>query len=83
MTPSILDGMTLEEERTLRRKGIGFITQVGVMLKLPQTTLSTAAVFLNRFITRNSLKGRPGRKALHHYVCFVPFLFPFPSSPHP
>ena len=67
-TPSILDGMSPEEERTLRRKGVNFILQVGMMLKLPQTTLSTASVFFNRFLMRNSLKNRPGFKALHHYV---------------
>lgn len=76
MTPSIIDGMTPAEERTLRRKGITFITQVGVMLKLPQTTLSTAAVFLNRYITRNTLKQRPGhKKPLHHYEIAATTLF--------
>jgi protein BUR2 len=66
--PSITDGMPAEEERTLRRKGVGFILQVGMMLKLPQTTLSTAAVFFNRYLMRMSLKPRPGYKPLHHYV---------------
>ena len=66
--PSILDGMPVEEERTLRRKGVNFILQVGMMLKLPQTTLSTAAVFFNRYLMRNSLKPKPGHKPLHHYV---------------
>jgi protein BUR2 len=73
-TPSILDGMSPEEERTLRRKGVNFILQVGMMLKLPQTTLSTAAVFFNRFLMRNSLKARPGYKPLHHYVSLGPHL---------
>lgn len=66
--PSILDGMPVEEERTLRRKGVNFILQVGMMLKLPQTTLSTAAVFFNRYLMRNSLKPKAGYKPLHHYV---------------
>lgn len=66
--PTIVDGMSPEEERALRRKGVNFILQVGMMLKLPQTTLSTAAVFFNRYLMRNSLKGRPGYKPLHHYV---------------
>jgi hypothetical protein len=68
LAPSITDGMPAEEERTLRRKGVGFILQVGMMLKLPQTTLSTAAVFFNRYLMRMSLKPRPGYKPLHHYV---------------
>jgi protein BUR2 len=66
--PSIQDGMSVEEERALRRKGVNFILQVGMMLKLPQTTLSTAAVFFNRYLMRRSLKPRPGYKPLHHYV---------------
>jgi protein BUR2 len=66
--PSILDGMPVEEEHTLRRKGVNFILQVGMMLKLPQTTLSTAAVFFNRYLMRSSLKPRQGYKPLHHYV---------------
>jgi hypothetical protein len=73
-SPSILDGMAPEEERTLRRKGVNFILQVGMMLKLPQTTLSTAAVFFNRYLMRNSLKSRPGYKPLHHYVSTLTFL---------
>jgi protein BUR2 len=60
--PTIAEGMPAEEERTLRRKGVNFILQVGMMLKLPQTTLSTAAVFFNRYLMRNSLKPRPGYK---------------------
>jgi protein BUR2 len=66
--PSILDGMPAEEERMMRRKGVNFILQVGMMLKLPQTTLSTAAVFFNRYLMRSSLKPRQGYKPLHHYV---------------
>jgi len=68
LAPSITDGMPAEEERTLRRKGVNFILQVGMMLKLPQTTLSTAAVFFNRYLMRASLKARPGYKPLHQYV---------------
>ena len=67
-TPSIADGMSVDEEHSLRRKGVNFILQVGLMLKLPQTTMSTAAVFFNRYLMRNSLKARPGYKPLHHYV---------------
>lgn len=71
-TPSIEDGMALDTEKELRYKGMTFIYQVGAMLKLPQLTLSTAGVFLNRFITRRSLVSKDGYKALHHYVCSLP-----------
>jgi protein BUR2 len=67
-SPSIVDGMSPEEEKTLRKKGVNFILQVGIMLKLPQTTLGTAAVFFNRFLMRYSLKPREGHRPLHHYV---------------
>ncbi|KAF1959894.1 cyclin-like protein [Byssothecium circinans] len=73
--PSILDGLAPEEERELRRKGVNFILQVGMMLKLPQTTLSVAAIFFNRYLMRNSLKSRPGYKPLHHYQVAATALF--------
>lgn len=67
-TPSIQDGMTVAEERDVRSKGVNFIIQVGVMLKLPQLTLSTAAVFFQRFLMRVSIKkARNGIPKLHHY----------------
>lgn len=69
-TPSAQDGMSSEKEKELRSKGINFIRQVGIMLKLPELTLSTAAIFFNRFLMRMSLVDRPGAKALHHYVRF-------------
>ena len=71
-TPSIQDGMTLDKEKELRAKGINFIRQVGIMLKLPELTLSTAAIFFNRYLMRKSLVNRPADKALHHYVSHHP-----------
>jgi len=70
--PSCVAGMRPEEEKLLRSKGVNFIIQVGVMLKLPQTTISTASVFLNRFLMRYSLvtNKNEGYIALHHYVSF-------------
>ena len=68
-TPSICDGISLDDERNFRYKGYNFITQVGIMLKLPQTTLSSATVFFNRFLMRYSLKSKgKDDKKLHHYV---------------
>ncbi|KAL9079637.1 MAG: hypothetical protein Q9157_001468 [Trypethelium eluteriae] len=61
-TPSVADGMTPETERELRGKGVNFISQVGIMLKLPQLTLSTAAqvaataVFLATKVEENCRK---------------------------
>lgn len=66
--PSIVDGMSPEAEKEIRSKGVNFITQVGIMLKLPQVTLSTAAIFFNRFLMRRSLQAKEGYKPLHHYV---------------
>jgi len=67
-TPSIQDGMSPAKEKEVRSKGVNFIRQVGIMLKLPELTLSTAAIFFNRFLMRVTLVDRPGAKALHHYV---------------
>ena len=52
-SPSILDGLSPEKEREFRSKGVNFILQVGIMLKLPQITLATASVFLHRFYMRH------------------------------
>lgn len=68
-TPSIVDGMAPDEERERRNKGINFITQVGIMLKLPQTTLTAAAVFFQRFLMRKSFVSGKAGKGMHHYVC--------------
>lgn len=77
-TPSILDGMDPDTERTFRHKGNNFITQVGIMLKLPQTTLSSATVFFNRFLMRYSLVAKDkSHKPLHHYVSLTAIYFKY------
>ena len=74
-TPSQLDGMKFEEEHTSRSKGVNFITQVGIMLKLPQLTIATAAVFLHRFFMRFSMVDLPGRRGMHPYAIAATSLF--------
>lgn len=76
-TPSIQDGMSVVDERQLRAKGINFIVQCGVMLKLPQLTLSTAAIFFQRYLMRSSLKKPRGgmSKPVHHYSSAATCLF--------
>lgn len=59
----------------MRRKGVNFILQVGMMLKLPQMTLSTAAVFFHRFLMRRSLVAKDGYRPLHHYQIAATSLF--------
>ena len=66
-TPSILDGLSPEKERENRGKGVNFIFQVGIMLKLPQVTLATASVLLHRFFMRHSMEDAPGRPTFHYY----------------
>lgn len=68
-TPSILDGVTPEKERENRSKGVNFILQVGIMLKLPQITLATASVFLHRFYMRHSME------SYHYYSMAATCLF--------
>lgn len=65
-TPSILDGLTPIDERCRRAKGVNFITQVGILLKLPQLTLAVASIFFQRFCMRKSLL--PERGGIHQYV---------------
>ncbi|QIW94863.1 hypothetical protein AMS68_000381 [Peltaster fructicola] len=67
-TPSIQDGLPPEEEAAQRAKGVNFILQVGILLSLPQLTLSTACIFFQRFLMRASLqKARDGIPKLHPY----------------
>ena len=68
-TPSILDGLTPGKERENRSKGVNFILQVGIMLKLPQITLATASVFLHRFYMRHSMQN------YHYYSMAATCLF--------
>ncbi|KAL8954152.1 MAG: hypothetical protein Q9222_000036 [Ikaeria aurantiellina] len=65
--PSILDGLSPEKERENRGKGVNFIFQVGIMLKLPQVTLATASVLLHRFFMRHSMVEVSGRPVFHYY----------------
>ncbi|KAL1958234.1 hypothetical protein VTO42DRAFT_4742 [Malbranchea cinnamomea] len=74
-TPSVLDGMPIEQEHTSRSKGVNFITQVGILLKLPQLTLSTASVYLHRFFMRYSMVDLPQRPGMHPYAIAATALF--------
>ena len=74
-TASILDGLPLEKERENRGKGVNFILQVGIMLKLPQITLATASVFLHRFYVRHSMQDLPQRPGFHYYSMAATSLF--------
>jgi protein BUR2 len=65
-SPSVLDGISVAEESSRRAKGVNFITQAGILLKIPQLTLGTAAVFFHRFFMRYSMVQEKG--GLHHYV---------------
>ena len=65
-SPSILDGLSVEQELERRQKGVKFITQVGLMLKLPRLTLATASVYLHRFFMRHGMQ-QPNKPGLHHY----------------
>lgn len=67
-SPSILDGLTPQDERLRRAKGVNFIYQAGAMIELPQTTLWVAAVFFHRFYMRLSMDAEKG--GVHHYVSF-------------
>lgn len=66
--------MKPEAENTSRSKGVNFITQAGIMLKLPQLTLATAAVYFHRFFMRFSMADHlPGR--MHPYPIAATSLF--------
>lgn len=68
-TPSSLTGHTLERERLERTKGCDFILKTGMKLRLPQTTISTACIFLHRFYMRFPLRD------FHYYETAATTLF--------
>ena len=74
-TPTVLDGVSEQKERENRAKGVNFILQVGIMLKLPQITLSTASVFLHRFYMRHSMENVGDRPGFHYYPIAATCLF--------
>lgn len=74
-TPSILAGCSEQKERENRTKGVNFILQVGIMLKLPQITLSTAAVFFHRFFMRHAMEDVSNPKGFHYYPIAATCLF--------
>jgi hypothetical protein len=63
---SVQDGLTPEEERARRAKGVNFIIQAAILLKIPQVTIAAASVFFQRFYMRCSMVVEKG--GLHHYV---------------
>lgn len=74
-SPSVLDNIVGQDERCRRAKGVNFIIQAGIILKLPQLTLATASVFFHRFFMRCSMVEAKG--GFHHYVrTFQPFQDP-------
>lgn len=74
-TPSVLDGLAMSTEHEHRAKGVNFITQVGIMLKLPQLTLATASVYLHRFFMRYSMVTVQNRVGMHHYAVAATAIF--------
>ena len=52
--PSELDGLSLEEETNLRIFGCELIQEGGIMLKLPQVTMTTGMELFHRFYFRYS-----------------------------
>ncbi|KAK4170307.1 cyclin-like protein [Cladorrhinum sp. PSN259] len=72
-TPSIIDGMSIAEERLRRAKGINFIKQAAVILELPAITIWVASVFFHRFYMRYSMDQEKG--GVHHYNIAATALF--------
>lgn len=73
-SPSIVEGLPVAQELANRQKGVNFITQVGILLKLPQLTLATASVYLHRFFMRHAMQ-QPNKPGLHHYSVAATALF--------
>ncbi|KAI8839887.1 cyclin-like protein [Chytridium lagenaria] len=57
LTPSNKDGIDRDVETELRMFGTGLIASMGILLRLPQTTIATAQVLLHRYYFAASFKG--------------------------
>ncbi len=68
-TPSIMEGLSLQEERLRRAKGVNFIYQAGILLDLPMITLWVAGVFFHRLYMRLSMVEEKG--GIHHYASIL------------
>lgn len=66
-SPSVEHGISSEDERIRRAKGVNFLGQAGLLLQLPPHVLGSAAVFFHRFYMRCSMV--PEKGGIHHYVC--------------
>jgi protein BUR2 len=55
-TPSRRDGISLAEERITRKVGLKFLLNVSWNLKIPQSTIATAATYYHRFFMLRSFK---------------------------
>lgn len=73
-TPSIVVGLDPAEERSRRAKGVNFILQAAIILKLPQLTIAVASAFLHRFYMRYTMLEEKG--GAHHYVRLSPWKLP-------
>lgn len=83
-TPSRTEGMSEETELLNRRKGINFITQVGILLKLDQITLATASIYFQRFYMRHPLQIPGSSKGAHHYqIAATSVYVAYKSKEHP
>ncbi|KAA8567038.1 hypothetical protein EYC84_010122 [Monilinia fructicola] len=75
-TPSILDGLSHEEERIRRAKGVSFMSSIGNMLHIPMTTVSVASLYFHRFYMRKSMvSDKKGCTGIHHYEIGATALF--------
>ncbi|RKP04117.1 hypothetical protein CXG81DRAFT_2487, partial [Caulochytrium protostelioides] len=55
-TPSIVQGMPMEQERTYRSKACSFIFQIGTLLRVTQNVMTSATIYLHRFYMRQSFQ---------------------------
>ncbi|KAI9492809.1 cyclin-like protein, partial [Zychaea mexicana] len=54
-TPSVADGMTVQQEQLDRTKGCLYLLAIAAKLNLPQLVVSTACTFFHRFFMRQSM----------------------------
>lgn len=68
-SPSQSDGIPQDLEASLRFAGCALIQSAGILLRLPQTTVATAIVLLQRFYLVSSMREHPIRPTVSAALC--------------
>lgn len=70
-TPSVMQGITQEEETMYRREGARFILQLGNKMGLRYETMATGVVYFHRFYMVHTFKEFPRHVSCHKLLNMI------------